>query len=481
MNTMINQIFNQNIWWQDKGLIGHDPKIKEYNSQKFKWRPAIIAETELRQFAVYTLRGPRQVGKTTALKLLIRDILENKAIQKEQVMYYSCDNLDNHKELIELIETYLDHIRKLNLHKQRLFIFLDEITSVMDWQKGIKHLVDNGRLSTAGMVLTGSNASDLRRGAERLPGRRGSISNPDRVLLPLRFREFVNLLHPAFYRKLDNSIEIFNLGDKEFKTLASFQPYVKELSVLLEQYLMTGGIMRAVNEYFSKNEISYEIYEIYQQWLRGDISRAGKSERTARQIIAELIKISVSAFGWETIAKKIDVASHKTVSDYIETMEDSFVFKTLYQIDPDTAKPRVKKMKKLYFLDSFILWSLWGWSDNWLAYGDMITKSLIGTNLKSRLTEMIVAGELFARFDRFDWLNSNVFFWRNGREIDFIVKRERQLLPIEVKYQKRVDFSDFATINKLGFSKGILVSMDRLEKKGGFVILPLELFLMTKG
>lgn len=477
---MINQLFNQNIWWQEKGLIEHDPKIREYSSQKLKWHPSVIDELDLSQFVVYTLRGPRQVGKTTALKLLIKKSLLNMDIQKEQVMYYSCDNLDNYKALIELLETYLDHIRKLNLHKERLFIFLDEITSIKDWQKGIKYLVDMGRLSRAGMVLTGSNASDLRKGMERLPGRRGKISNPDRILLPLRFREFVSLTNPSLYRRLENDIEIFNLGEKEFKMLVSFQPYLKELSVLFEQFLITGGILRAVNEYFKKNEIGYDTYEIYQQWLRGDISRAGKSERTARQIIAELIKISVSAFGWETIAKKIDVASHKTVSDYIEAMEDSFVFKTLYQVDLNTMAPRVKKLKKLHFLDIFIYWSLRGWTDNWLAYGDMITKSLLGMDLKSRLVEMIVAGELFVRFDRFDWLNSNVFFWKNSGEIDFLIKRGGQLLPVEVKYQKKAGFTDFATINKLGFKKGILVSIDRLEKEGGFVILPLELFLMTK-
>jgi predicted AAA+ superfamily ATPase len=300
-------------------------------------------------------------------------------------------------------------------------------------------------------------------------------------LLPLRFSEFVSLINPGLYMKLENDVEIFRLGEKQFNELASFQPHLKELSVLFDQFLITGGIMRAINEYFSRNEIGYETYELYQQWLRGDISRAGKSERTARQIIAELMKISVSAFGWETIAKKIDVASHKTVSDYIETMEDSFVCKTLYQIDLNTLAPRVKKLKKLHFLDSFILWSLRGWTDNWLAYGDMISKALIGSDLKARLSEMVVAGELFARFDRSDWLNSNIFFWKNSGEIDFIVRKERQLLPIEVKYQKKAEFIDFSLMKKLGLKKGILISMDRLDRKEGFVIIPLELFLLTRG
>ena len=479
---MINRIVNQNIWWQDKSLISHDPKIREMNSQRFRWRPRVLEEFDLDRFVVYTLRGPRQVGKTTALKILINDLLKKEGVLKEQVMYYSCDNIDDYKELIELLETYLDYIKKLNLHKKRLYIFLDEVTSVIKWQRGIKYLVDAGKLSQAGMVLTGSNAADLRKGMERLPGRRGKIGGPDKIMLPLTFREYVSLINPDLFARfageLAGGIDIFSLDQAAFKTLLSLQPHLGELAILYEQFLITGGFINAINAYFPEHEIRYAVYELYQQWLRGDISKAGRNERTARQIINELITIAVSAFGWETIAKKIGVATHKTVSEYIETMEDSFVLKTLYQIDINTRRPRVKKLKKAYFLDSFILWSLWGWVDNWLVYSDNVSRSLTSAGMKARLTEQVIANELFYRYDRPDWLNSRVFFWKNGGEIDFIIKKEKELLPVEVKYQKNAGFQDLRTIKRLGFKRGILISMDRLEMENSFAIIPSEIFLL---
>lgn len=85
----------------------------------------------------------------------------------------------------------------------------------------------------------------------------------------------------------------------------------------------------------------------------------------------------------------------------------------------------------------------------------------------------------FYRCDRPDWLNSRVFFWKNGGEIDFIVKREKELLPVEVKYQKNVGFPDLRTIKRLGFKRGILISMDRLEMEDGFAIIPVETFLLA--
>jgi len=44
-------------------------------------------QLDLSTFHIYTLRGPRQVGKTTLLKLMIKRLLDNPEIEKEQVFY----------------------------------------------------------------------------------------------------------------------------------------------------------------------------------------------------------------------------------------------------------------------------------------------------------------------------------------------------------------------------------------------------------
>jgi len=72
------------------------------------------------------------------------------------------------------------------------FVFLDEITTVPRWEYAIKHIVDTGLGEDVLFVLTGSSSADLRRGGERLPGRRRMVQ-PDRVLLPLSFRQYCTL------------------------------------------------------------------------------------------------------------------------------------------------------------------------------------------------------------------------------------------------------------------------------------------------
>lgn len=72
-------------------------------------------------------------------------------------------------------------------------MFLDEISSVNNWQKSIKYLYDTGRLENAFVVLTGSSSYNLKKSSERLPGRREF--GKDIVYLPVSFKEYINQNH----------------------------------------------------------------------------------------------------------------------------------------------------------------------------------------------------------------------------------------------------------------------------------------------
>jgi predicted AAA+ superfamily ATPase len=122
-----------------------------------------------------------------------------------------------------------------------------------------------------------------------------------------------------------------------------------------------------------------------------------------------------------------------------------------------------------------------GWVENWLTYHDTISGLIAGGGMKGALAEEVTANELFRRFDRHDWLNSRVFFWKNGGEVDFIVQDSAGLFPIEVKYQQGAGLSDFAMMKKLGFRRGIVVSKDTLAMQEGFAVIPLPLFLVVGG
>lgn len=100
-------LVDQNPWWKKKEAITQDKHLVELEKSSVKWQPRIRYKFSFDKDIVYTLRGPRQVGKTTLLKSMIRDLLD-KVSDPRSVFYYTCDLIDNPKELVNTVNSYLD-------------------------------------------------------------------------------------------------------------------------------------------------------------------------------------------------------------------------------------------------------------------------------------------------------------------------------------------------------------------------------------
>jgi predicted AAA+ superfamily ATPase len=66
------------------------------------------------------------VGKTTYLKLLVKELLE-KGVPPRNILYFTCDLLRQDKDIVELIRRF-DSLAGLG----QKFIFLDEVPRWMD-------------------------------------------------------------------------------------------------------------------------------------------------------------------------------------------------------------------------------------------------------------------------------------------------------------------------------------------------------------
>ncbi|MCK4782596.1 MAG: hypothetical protein KAV87_02515, partial [Desulfobacteraceae bacterium] len=83
-----------------------------------------------------------------------------------------------------------------------------------------------------------------------------------------------------------------------------------------------------------------------------------------------------------------------------------------------------KKMKKAYFSDPFILWTLRGWAEGWLMFYEKSCEKVRNELFKSCLAEMLVANALFRQYQNTDWTGTNIMFFRNKGEIDFLIKKD---------------------------------------------------------
>ncbi len=459
----------QNPWWIEKKAIVEDIHIQGYEEAKIKRRPEILGEFDLESDGVYVIRGPRQVGKTTLVKLLIKKLLKN--LDSRRIFYFACDasGIEKGSDLAEALKLYISWARSV-LPKERLYIFIDEATYLSNWSLGIKATFDLGLLKKTSLIATGSSAIDLKRGTERMPGRRGKKSGLDKTLIPMNFREFVNTLHPGVFKKFGsfpkwNQQTLFEAGE-------SIALYGRQLEGLFERYLVTGGFPNPVSNEVSKGEIDLHIYEIYRDSTLGDLVKQRKQERFLRQLLLWVERMLTTPIDWNDATRETEIKHHETVRQYIEDLELSFIFNTIYRVKSiGKCLPSFRAGKKVYFNDPFILhtlrWWVYSFSNPWRAACEYV----MNRENRGKLVETIVASHLKQHFNE-------IFHWKDTGEIDFIVCEEGDVkMMIEVKYRESVGPGDIRPL--LSHGGGVVLTKKGLwfDRKRRTVFIPVYYFL----
>jgi len=101
MRVSIADLYEFNPWWQDPQRIEEDPQVTEWRGAAFRWVPRLCRTFEDVD-VIYTMRGPRRVGKTTLLKLKIMELLR-KGANPKNILYFSCDLLSGPRQLAETL------------------------------------------------------------------------------------------------------------------------------------------------------------------------------------------------------------------------------------------------------------------------------------------------------------------------------------------------------------------------------------------
>ena len=443
-----------NPWWKGKEYIKEDKNLQELNKKRYKWKPKLLKEIKLIPNNIFTLRGPRQIGKTTLVKLLIKNLLKKE--DEKAIFFWNCDELVDFRELALLLRKYLE-FSKINKIKTK-YIFLDEISKIKNWQRAIKSLKDSGELDNCCIFLTGSHTLDIKYSIERMPGRTGK-KGKDFLLLPMSFREFIDLLEPSLIKKIK---KIKKISVKEINNkIDSTKIFNSKLKNLFKQYLITGGFPLVINEFFTSKKIPDYVYELYFKWVIGDITKWDKQEKILIQLLRSVINKQSSAISWDSLAKDSEIKSHKTVSSYIEVLENMFVLLTLYCLDLNKKIPNFNKNKKIYFLDPFI-------------YHIFNKKIYFKENeINSDLIEAAVISNL-AKLCYKDF-TPTIYYWKNKKEVDAIIKIKNEIFPFEIKYQTKISKQDYRGLYY--FNKGILVTKDYFEKGEKYSAIPAHLLL----
>ena len=442
----------KNSWWKGKEHFQEDEDYKKWDEKKIKWIPKLLERIELKPFSLHFIFGPRQVGKTTIIKLKIRELLEK--TKPEQIFYFRCDEIRDYKELNELLESYFK--MKEEFEVKSSYIFLDEITFAEDWFKTIKGWIDDGKFKNDVLVISGSASFEVKKHAEYFPGRRGN--GRDFLVFPLSFREFVKIMKPEIYEKIP---KIDSLDEKEIKTkaLKSFV-YLKELNYLLDTYLKIGGFPLAINSYSEEKRINDFVKETYLSWIKNDIVKLDRSINTAREILKSVLTKIPSPLSWESVAKETSIKSPKTINAYLNMFQELFLINISYYLNLNSLTIEFGKNKKIHLNDPLFYQLFEEWC-------------LINIKDKeNKNVEDLMASHL-ARFGKSSKdYSDEVFYWKNGMEIDSLIKTRDKVIGFEVKWSNKVN--EIKT--KIGKMKEVyLISKETfdIDRK----IIPLSVFL----
>ena len=320
-------------WFGEEDVV-----IKRWRSKRIHVIPKWINEISLKPFSLNFVIGPRRVGKTTGMKLLIKKLIEEKNVEPRKIVYVNAD-------LIPDLRLFQDLLLKLS-ESEFKFVFIDEATSLEGWWRPLKGMIDSGAFKNAVLTVSGSLTLKVRRQAELFPGRVGFGKRIE--VLPLSFPEFFTLLK----QEMNES----NVR-KAFK-----------------RYLTTGGFLGALED---ANAFMQEIIDS----IEGEILKMGASLKIAFEVLSTLITKLPSAISYQSIASDIGV-DYKTVRSYLETFENMYLIKMAYW--KSGKKIDLRKEKKIFFRDPLLLRAISFWTSREF--------------LESALYEHIVQEHLFRKF-----------------------------------------------------------------------------------
>ncbi|MBI1861273.1 MAG: ATP-binding protein [Deltaproteobacteria bacterium] len=359
------------------------PRILEYESKSNPFFFEFGIRELPKEPGVLVIRGPRQYGKSTWLDLQIRDTIEDYG--KGTALYLNGDSLLTEEALYSAVCEHEGYFRPGGKVRR---LFIDEITAVPHWERAIKRAYDEGLLRKTLVVTTGSKAADLRRGNEKLPGRKGTLAKTEFVFLPISYHQF--------YKTCGKE-----LGEDAWKA-----------------YLLGGGAPLACNEISQFERIPEYFPQLIREWILGDIVSLGRSRLYLRNILNAIYLYAGQPVGFAKLAREAGLANNTVASGYIEQLADLLSVMSVWPWDANRSQLLFRKPCKFAFINMAVALAFEEYSLRTVHDFDGLPLAEQG-----KLLEQLVAQELWRRRIFLGKAEPEALaFWQSKtHEIDYVV------------------------------------------------------------
>ena len=419
------------------------------------------------------LPGIRGVGKTTLLYQAYYYLLNEKHILPEQIIYISCDDLNNLVEcnIREIVDIYLNNQfnTKLRLLDKELFLLIDESQYDKNWSMAGKIIYD--RSEKIFMVFTGSSALNLEYNAD------AARRMFKRVITPLNYNEHLKLKYNYSNKEIGNSFINLILNGEDQNAIKYEKEVNRDLINAVEynstdwkEYLKYGGFpILAHNINFRR--LSSNIVDMVEKVVNTDMvaikNFTFENQTNSNRILRYLALQNAGDLSQNNLAKylKTSQANVKNILDILEKTHLIFSIEAY-----GTSSKRMKKTKKYYFATSSIR--------NALSINSGNTIKDI-KQYEGILLENHVASILFNFTQRGNNYFTLYYDANKKRNVDFILQQDfKNPVPIEVGRGKKDKKQITHAINNYGADYGIIISdtTTNIEKEDNIIYIPPKTF-----
>ncbi len=384
---------------------------------------------------VLIIRGPRQAGKTTLMKMLESELDNN--FDKLFV------NLDLPEKRRELEANPLDFVDRYKKEKP-LLLFLDEVQRCKDIGEGLKIVADERQ--NIKIIASGSSSLEIK--TKILPFLVGRAFLFE--LLTFDFGEFVSSKDLGLAKILARkqcSLRTF----VDTKSQIEKPSFTSELAALFKEYAIYGGYPAVVQvaTVEEKLKILRSIEDLY---LEKDIVSFFRIEESNKfEDFAKMLGFQISnLLNLANLASNVKISYNKA-EEFLEILTHTYIIKLLRPFYKN-LKTELRKAPKIYFLDLGMRNSL---INNFLVWESR--------DDKGKLAENFVLRELLT-----NWSDYEIKYWRTtGKaEVDFVLSRGNQIIPIEVKLEGgKVGKSFYSFINAYKPKIAFIATLDMFTTK----------------
>ena len=441
-----------NPWWKDpSGWEEEDVQLRAARSSPLSYEPRPL--DDLRAGGLYVLRGPRRVGKSTALKQLVSRRIDEQGARPRAILYLSVEGRS--------AQDVADIVRRgaasfLTGEAGDRMWLLDEITGVHgEWPATIKRLRDSHpSFARDTVVLTGSSASKFDEAQKWLGGRR-SASDSDRVLLQMGFTDLLDAIGdelPASPRL--HPLEVGNPDACE-RALSQVRPWTDTLVQGWDTYLRVGGYPQAVaaevrRDAGDESALRTALWDV----IQGDaFADAGLTDTQTQAILRRLSSSLSSLLSVRSVAERIDV-SQETAARRLDALRRSFLAFPVPREQGLAPKPR--SQSKWYFTDPALARLASTQGAGQPPDESALSEQQIGLALLRRLERERTGAAV--RHDSLLYYRSST-----NAEIDF-VSPEFSSTCVESRFVDRGWGRAFQTIAASGFATGMVATRSGLRR-----------------